>query len=126
MAVAPKGRPAISHYHVIERFDNCTLLSVELQTGRTHQIRVHLSHRHHPLVGDPLYGGRVRLRHRRQSSQATMKCLSGFQRQALHACSLSFQHPVSGRPQRHRSHLPEDFSLLLSCLRRLPRHGESS
>lgn len=116
MAVVVTGRPAVTHYRVVKRFTACTLLSVALATGRTHQIRVHLAHQRYPLIGDPVYGVRWRLRRSQQTDQVVLKCLLAFKRQALHACSLSFKHPSSGKPQCYRSALPEDFSRLLACL----------
>lgn len=119
MAVVLNGRAAVTRYHVLERFAGCTLLSVELETGRTHQIRVHLAHARYPVVGDPVYGVRLRVRHGDQAQQGIRACLAGFNRQALHARFLSFKHPLSGELCRYHSHLPEDFRRLLDCLRNL-------
>ncbi len=102
MAVVATGRPARTHYEVVERFGTATLLRCRLETGRTHQIRVHLASLGHPLVGDPAYG--------RKGGVA-------FPRQALHAARLELVHPVTGERRAWRSPLPPDFALLLSHLR---------
>jgi 23S rRNA pseudouridine1911/1915/1917 synthase len=116
MTVRADGREAVSHYRLAERFNGHTLLQVNLESGRTHQIRVHLAHIGHPLVGDPLYGGRRQL-----TAGATAElraALQGFQRQALHAARLSFAHPVTGAPIDVEAPLPADFAALLKVLRR--------
>src|SRR5271169_5200649 len=95
MAVRESGRPAVTHYRVLERFRAHTFLSVQLETGRTHQIRLHLSHEKYPIVGDPLYGGRFA-----QPKGATpelFETLKVFKRQALHAASLGFDRPRTGK-----------------------------
>ena len=115
MAVVESGKPAISHYRVVERFPAHTLVQVRLETGRTHQIRVHMAHIHSPLVGDPLYGGRLRIP--RAASPALRDTLSGFRRQALHATRLEFIHPASGEAVSWEVDMPEDFSQLLDVLR---------
>jgi len=115
MTVRGDGRTAITHYRLAERFAHHSLLRVELETGRTHQIRVHLSHIGHPLVGDPLYGGRRQLTS--GTSPAQRKALQSFGRQALHAARLSFRHPVSGKTVDVSSPLPADFEALLDILR---------
>ena len=102
MAVVPGGKPAITHYRVKERFRVHTLLECELETGRTHQIRVHLASIGHPIEGDPVYAGRgQRL----------------FERQALHAWKLAFEHPRTGKAARFESKLPADMKALLASLR---------
>jgi 23S rRNA pseudouridine1911/1915/1917 synthase len=116
MAVVPGGKPAITHYRVTERFAHHTLVSVRLETGRTHQIRVHMAHIHYPLVGDPQYGGRPRLP--RGADAALVDMLRGFPRQALHARGLGLVHPASGEDVRWEVPLPEDMEALLECLRR--------
>jgi len=116
MAVRADGRPAITHYRLVERFPFHSLLKVILETGRTHQIRVHLAHVGHPLVGDPLYGGRRQLTAGTSASQRA--ALTAFGRQALHAAKLSFMHPVTGRPIEVEAPLPEDFAALLATLRK--------
>jgi 23S rRNA pseudouridine1911/1915/1917 synthase len=117
MAVVPSGRPAATNFEVRERLPGATLLECRLQTGRTHQIRVHLRHIGHPVLGDPVYGVRA----------------AGIRRQALHAVRLAFTHPRTGHPVCFTAPLPEDFAALLERLRRLkpqtggrarPRRGE--
>jgi 23S rRNA pseudouridine1911/1915/1917 synthase len=114
MAVSKKGKPAITHFRLDRRYDFHTLLRVRLETGRTHQIRVHLSHIGLPLVGDPLYGGRQRTPPR--ASTELVALLRGFGRQALHATELSITHPNSGRRLTWESALPQDFQQLLQIL----------
>ena len=114
MAVLQKGKPAISHVRVKQKFLAHTLVEVTLETGRTHQIRVHLSHIEHPLVGDALYGGRSVFP---KGCDDTLKLLiSQFSRQALHAYSLGFAHPNREQPLRWETPLPEDFAKLLEAL----------
>lgn len=115
MAVVQGGREAVTHYRVAERFEWHTLLRVQLETGRTHQIRVHLAHLRYPVSGDPVYGGDV-LR-ARGSSAALRQATGGFTRQALHAAALSFEHPVSGQPLAFTAPRPADFEALLHTLR---------
>ena len=115
MAVVETGRQALTRYRVLERFRAHTYLQLQLTTGRTHQIRVHLAHRHTPLVGDPLYGGRPRLP--RSPSPELREMLQGFRRQALHASQLEFHHPDSGRTARYDSPLAQDMEALLTALR---------
>jgi 23S rRNA pseudouridine1911/1915/1917 synthase len=117
MAVVSSGRPAVSHYRVLERFRGLTHLAVSLETGRTHQIRVHMAHIGHPLVGDPLYGRSSR--RRRGMSDALAECLRAFPRQALHAETLELIHPGSGETVRFSAPLPGDFAALLADLREL-------
>jgi 23S rRNA pseudouridine1911/1915/1917 synthase len=115
MAVRADGREAITHYRLVERFDHHSLLRVILETGRTHQIRVHMAHIAHPLVGDPLYGGRRQLT--ADSSPAKREALKSFGRQALHAAKLEFEHPITGKQISVESPLPKDFLALLKALR---------
>jgi len=117
-AVQPGGKPAITHYRIAERFPAHTLVQVKLETGRTHQIRVHMAHLHHPLVGDPVYGGRSRPPP--GASGQLIEVLRQFRRQALHAASLGIIHPVTGESVAWRSPLPEDFSAVLAALRETP------
>jgi len=109
------GKPAITHYRLAERFPNHTLIRVKLETGRTHQIRVHMAHIHHPLVGDPVYGGRLRVP--AGASDRLLGVLRSFGRQALHAASLGIVHPQTGEYLEWHSPLPDDFSALLDALR---------
>jgi len=121
MAVVAGGRPAVTHYRVRERFDAHTLLSVRLRTGRTHQIRVHMIHIRHPLVGDRTYGGRPRLP--RGAGVRLIEALQGFPRQALHATALGCDHPATGAAMHWEIPLPEDMRELLSLLRGQNRSG---
>jgi 23S rRNA pseudouridine1911/1915/1917 synthase len=115
MAVlAAGGKPAITHYRVVRRFGHHTQLTVNLETGRTHQIRVHMAYRHYPLLGDPVYGGRPRLP--AGASEALVAALRGFRRQALHAQSLGMVHPASGESCRFDAPLPADMQALLTVL----------
>jgi 23S rRNA pseudouridine1911/1915/1917 synthase len=115
MAVRQDGRPAVTHYRVLERFRAHTYLNVKLETGRTHQIRLHLSHLHYPIVGDQVYGGRFA--QPKGASQRLLETLRGFKRQALHATSLAFDHPRSGKRLSLQSAVPADFAELLAALR---------
>ncbi len=115
MAVVESGKPAVSHYRVLERFASHTLVQVKLETGRTHQIRVHMAHIHCPLVGDPVYGGRLRMP--RGASERLQAALRGFRRQALHAQRLAFMHPQSGELVSWEVDMPEDFAALLEVVR---------
>jgi 23S rRNA pseudouridine1911/1915/1917 synthase len=109
------GREAITHYRVLERFRAHDCLMVQLETGRTHQIRVHLSEAGFPVTGDPDYGGRVRLP--KQAVPELVEALRGFRRQALHAFRLSFVHPGSGETVGFEAPVPEDMQSLLEALR---------
>lgn len=114
MAVLKQGREAITQYTLNKSYHYFTLLNVQLLTGRTHQIRVHMAHIHHAIVGDPLYSSRTRIPERADESLITL--LQQFKRQALHANQLSFTHPISGEPCTISASLPEDFSQLLNAL----------
>jgi 23S rRNA pseudouridine1911/1915/1917 synthase len=114
MAVSRGGREAVTHYRVVQRFRAHTLVRAELETGRTHQIRVHLAHIGYPLVGDPLYAGRRRLP--AGCSPALIEALTGFNRQALHAARLLLKHPVSGKEVEWEAPLPADMTQLLKVL----------
>jgi 23S rRNA pseudouridine1911/1915/1917 synthase len=115
MAVVSGGRPAVTHYRVFERFDAHTLLLLRLQTGRTHQIRVHMAHIHHPLVGDRTYGGRSRPPP--GVGAALIDALQKFPRQALHATALGCDHPLTGEAMHWEIPMPDDMRELLSLLR---------
>lgn len=114
MAVHPNGKAAVTHYRIEQRYRHFTLLRCKLDSGRTHQIRVHMAHIKHPLVGDPLYGGRAALPAR--CSDAIRDQLKQFKRQALHACELALLHPVSGEPFSWSAPIPDDFASLLKVL----------
>lgn len=114
-AVRAEGREAVTHFRIEERFSHHTLLRVRLETGRTHQIRVHMAHIRHPLVGDPLYGGRLRLPP--HASPALIESLQGFRRQALHAVRLGLEHPETGQAMVWETGLPEDLARLIDQLR---------
>jgi 23S rRNA pseudouridine1911/1915/1917 synthase len=116
MAVRADGRESVTHYRVVRRFRGHTLVRVELETGRTHQIRVHLAHAGFPLVGDPVYGGRRRIPAGCTAQLAA--ALAGFTRQALHAARLTLQHPATGREFTWEAPPPEDMQRLLSALER--------
>ena len=118
MAVRSDGREAVTHFRIVRRFRAHTLVRCRLETGRTHQIRVHLAHIGHPLVGDPVYGGRRRLPP--AASEALVAALRSFRRQALHAESLALVHPVTGESLRWKSPLPADMQALLAVLEAQP------
>ncbi len=123
MAVTNSGKPAVTHYRLAERFRAHTHIKVKLETGRTHQIRVHMAHLKYPLVGDPVYGGRLRLPP--ASSELLQQTLRRFPRQALHASRLGLQHPQSGEYMEWQVPLPEDMEQLLEVLRQdLAEHRE--
>ena len=122
MAVVAGGTTAISHYRVINRFRAHTHVKVKLETGRTHQIRVHMSYIHFPLVGDPVYGGRLRIPP--GASPELIKELREFPRQALHARRLELEHPTDGRHMSWQVPLPEDMQHLLALLREDGEIGE--
>lgn len=108
------GKHAVTHYRIEQRMHKHTLLRVHLETGRTHQIRVHLSWKHHPLVGDKTYGGRLRI----PKGLGEVKCeaLRRFPRQALHAAKLSLNHPITGELLSVEAEMPEDMKQLLVTL----------
>lgn len=116
MAVVPTGKPAVTHYRLIERFAAHTHVRCKLESGRTHQIRVHMAHVKHPLIGDPQYGGRLRLP--KGTTDELRDVLAGFQRQALHARQLTLQHPQTGEVMTWEVPLPEDMETLLAALRK--------
>jgi 23S rRNA pseudouridine1911/1915/1917 synthase len=117
MAVqAVGGKPAITHYRLAQRFGHHTRITVNLETGRTHQIRVHMAHRHYPLIGDPLYGGRPRIP--KGASDLLIDTLRHFPRQALHARALGLIHPATAEPVQFECPLPEDILGLIAVLER--------
>jgi 23S rRNA pseudouridine1911/1915/1917 synthase len=116
------GKRAVTHYRLRERFRAHSLLQCQLETGRTHQIRVHLAHAGHPLVGDPLYGGGLKLP--KGASAELVAVLRGFRRQALHAEKLSFIHPASGEALSFGAERPADQLALIEALRAdMAEHG---
>jgi 23S rRNA pseudouridine1911/1915/1917 synthase len=114
MAVRSDGRPSVTHYRLMKRFRAHTLLHVELESGRTHQIRVHLAHIGYPVVGDPVYGGRRRLS--AGASPELIAELESFKRQALHAARLKLAHPVTGKDIEWEAPLPADMAHLVAVL----------
>lgn len=110
-----RGREAVTHYRVLNRFRAHTHVRCQLETGRTHQIRVHMSHIGHPLLGDPEYGRRLSLPKGMAVEQADV--LRAFKRQALHAAQLSFEHPLTGEWVSFHAPLPQDMQGLLSALK---------
>lgn len=121
MAVLVGGKTAITHYRVLERYAGATLLRVRLETGRTHQIRVHMAHIAHPVVGDPVYGGHRLLRGLPEEAKATVFALK---RQALHAARLEIAHPESGKTLRWQVPRPADFETVLAVLRQFPKQED--
>lgn len=109
------GKHAVTHYRVCERFRAHSLIQCRLETGRTHQIRVHMAHIRHPLIGDPLYGGGLRLP--KGATSELIAVLRSFRRQALHARKLGFVHPMSGKPMEFIAERPADQQALLVALR---------
>jgi 23S rRNA pseudouridine1911/1915/1917 synthase len=116
MAVREGGRESVTHYRVLKRFRGHTHVRVLLDTGRTHQIRVHMAHIGYPLVGDRVYGGRLALP--KGAGEEVNSLLRRFPRQALHAARLSLAHPITGEPLEVISPLPEDLRELLEVLGR--------
>lgn len=108
------GKEAITHYRVVERYTGFTRIKVKLETGRTHQIRVHMAHLKHPLVGDPVYGGRVPSV--KGAAWELTQAVRSFPRQALHAAQLGLLHPHSGRPMQWRASVPQDMAELMAVL----------
>jgi len=114
MAVVSNGKPARTHFNVLERFDDAALVAVKLDTGRTHQIRVHMTHLGYPLLGDPVY---TRRSSDRLLNKLGSKDLNEFDRQALHAMSLGFEHPEDQRNCKFSAEPPADFRYVLQILR---------
>lgn len=120
MAVLPTGRPAVTHYRVVERFADHTQLTVKLETGRTHQIRVHMNYIRHPVLGDPVYGGRVQ--RGAGLPDSLRQVLANFPRQALHARELELAHPLTDKVLSFKVSAPADMQNLLDELR---KHGRA-
>lgn len=114
MTVLEQGRQAVTHYSIKKRYNEFTLLDVNLMTGRTHQIRVHMAYIKHPVVGDPLYGGRMK--YPPHANQDLITLFQQFKRQALHAHSLTFFHPKTGKELTFIAPMPDDFKILLDTL----------
>jgi 23S rRNA pseudouridine1911/1915/1917 synthase len=115
MAVVSSGRAAVSHYRVLQSLGDITYLEVSLETGRTHQIRVHMAHIGHSLVGDPVYGRPMKTGPGMEA--VTIEAIRAFPRQALHACTLTLLHPATSEKVSFRAPLPGDFTSLLAVLR---------
>ena len=115
MSVQSGGKPAITHFQVVRKFTHHSLVKVQLETGRTHQIRVHMAHIKYPLLGDSLYGGRQRIP--AGADETLAAAIKAFRRQALHAQRLSFEHPGSRELVSFEAALPADFSTLLDVLK---------
>jgi 23S rRNA pseudouridine1911/1915/1917 synthase len=123
MAITEHGRAAVSHYRVMKKYRAHTLVHVALESGRTHQIRVHMAHLKYPIVGDPVYGGRLRVPP--GASESVIELLRGFKRQALHAAKLTLTHPESGEELRWGVSVPADMGELMEGLAGdLRDHGE--
>tara|TARA_R110002072_G_scaffold55372_3_gene144394 strand:+ start:12077 stop:13021 length:945 start_codon:yes stop_codon:yes gene_type:complete len=114
MAVTSNGKTATTHYRLIKKYQHYTHLHVQLETGRTHQIRVHMSHIKHPIVGDPVYGNNGSIR--KGVNPSLRDFISNFSRQALHAYSLSLTHPLTKIDMTFNADLPEDIQTLLTVL----------
>ena len=123
MAVVRGGKPAVTHYEVLERFAVHTYVRCMLETGRTHQIRVHMQHLKAPLVGDPVYGMRGILP-LRAMTQGLSEAVQNFGRQALHAVRLGLLHPATGEPMEWQAELPADMKALLEAMREAPANGD--
>ena len=115
MTVREDGRPSVTHYRVLNRYRVYTHLHVELETGRTHQIRVHMQHLRHPIVGDPVYAGRSRLP--AAADEDFIELLKNFKRQALHAWRLSLNHPETGELIQWEAPLPDDMANLVEAMK---------
>ncbi|WP_423187161.1 23S rRNA pseudouridine(1911/1915/1917) synthase RluD [Alishewanella sp. d11] len=122
MAVIENGKPAVTHYRVMEKYRAHTRLRLRLETGRTHQIRVHMTFIGHPLIGDPVYGGRPRPP--RQADESLLVMMRNFKRQALHAIMLKLAHPITGQLLEWHAPLPDDMVALNAALRAdTQKHG---
>lgn len=123
------GKRAVTHYWTVESFGQAvgesagraaaTLVACQLQTGRTHQIRVHMAHMGAPLIGDPLYGKQRAFKAEGKNAHAAAEAVAAFPRQALHAAVLGFKHPISGEDLRFEAPIPDDMQALIAILRRL-------
>jgi len=116
MTVRENGRPSVTHYRVLQRYRVHSHIHIQLETGRTHQIRVHMQHIKHPVVGDQVYAGRLRLPPK--ADDEFIQCLRDFKRQALHAWKLSFNHPLTNEPVSWQAPLPKDIQSLLAAIQK--------
>ncbi|MCP4476096.1 MAG: 23S rRNA pseudouridine(1911/1915/1917) synthase RluD [Gammaproteobacteria bacterium] len=116
MAVVANGKAAVTHYRLIERLGSYTRVKIILESGRTHQIRVHMRHIGHPIFGDPLYGGRLKLP--KGADEQTIEFMRHFKRQALHAGKLALAHPTSHERMEFKAGLPNDIKQLIAYLRK--------
>lgn len=116
MAVQDTGKPSVTHYRIMERYRAHTRIKVQLETGRTHQIRVHMAHIHYPVLGDPTYGGRLQIP--KKASAELITVIRQFKRQALHANELSFIHPATEEQVKYEAPLPQDMQELIEILKR--------
>lgn len=114
MTVLDGGKPAVTHYRILAHYRDHSRVRVKLETGRTHQIRVHMSHIGYPLLGDPVYGGRLRIPP--HCGDALRDALRGFRRQALHAQRLVLTHPADGQTREYQAPLPDDYRQMLVVL----------
>jgi len=114
MAVTGRGKPAVSHVRILKKFRAHTLVQVKLESGRTHQIRVHMAHIRHPVLGDPVYGGRLKLP--KAATATVVNRIQNFRRQALHAAKLALIHPTTGRRMEWEAPLPDDMKQLIAVL----------
>ena len=114
VAQAGRGKEALTHIRVLEKFKGFTLVEAKLETGRTHQIRVHMAHKGYPLVGDPVYGGRLKFP--KGASDEVKQAVREYKRQALHAWKLALRHPISGEMLSYEANLPQDMQGLLAAL----------
>jgi 23S rRNA pseudouridine1911/1915/1917 synthase len=114
MSVTERGKPAVSHVRVLKKYRAHTLVQVRLESGRTHQIRVHMAHIKHPVVGDPVYGGRLGTP--KGTSESLRELLRGFRRQALHAVKLGLTHPKTGEAMQWAASVPSDMHELMEAL----------
>ena len=118
MAIVEGGKPAVTHYSVVEAFPGCTLLRCKLETGRTHQIRVHMASIRHPLVGDHIY-----IKGAQKCPPQMRETLAAFPRQALHAERLGLEHPETGEWMEWQVEMPEDMKSLLGAIRNIAANG---
>jgi 23S rRNA pseudouridine1911/1915/1917 synthase len=114
MSVVESGKQAVTHYRVLKKYSAHSYIRLRLESGRTHQIRVHMAHIRHPVVGDPVYGGRPKFP--KKPLPELVNALQQFSRQALHASALRIVHPVSGTEMSWNAPLPPDMSHLLELL----------